>query len=500
MKNPLDAAYELMSRGALDEAEAACRQVLRASKSRNAQAWIILGMVLRERGKLDESEAAYRRAISITPRDAYAHHNLGALLSARDRPEDALAALNRSRSLGLNAHELHVNRGRALMQLYQLDDAEKAYAQAVAIEPRDSTAQAMLAQLRYMRGDAGYARNLLEATQGNPTHAGLHLTLGELQRRTNDFAPAEATLLDLKGRVGTFPELSAALARLYLESGRLPEAQVEAVQALSAKPHETSFVDTAVSILLASGRPDEALAIIRLQRARQPDDQRWIAYEATAARMLDLPLYRELYDYSRFVRTYDIAPPAGWTSIQEFNEALAKALRARHLFETHPLDQSLRNGSQTARNLMTDADAAVKALLRAFEAPLADYAQSLGAMHDHPLSAHNRAAPALRGCWSVELRNDGYHLNHVHPQGWLSSAYYVQVPGNTSDAQAKSGWIKFGEPGIAVPSLAAEHFVEPRAGRLVLFPSYMWHGTHRVSGSETRLTVAFDAVAPRQAG
>jgi hypothetical protein len=42
--------------------------------------------------------------------------------------------------------------------------------------------------------------------------------------------------------------------------------------------------------------------------------------------------------------------------------------------------------------------------------------------------------------------------------------------------------------------MTAEHFVQPRPGRLVLFPSYMWHGTNPIVGDEIRLSVAFDAV------
>ncbi len=33
---------------------------------------------------------------------------------------------------------------------------------------------------------------------------------------------------------------------------------------------------------------------------------------------------------------------------------------------------------------------------------------------------------------------------------------------------------------------------------LVLFPSYFWHGTVPFSSTQTRLTVAFDAVPERQ--
>ena len=37
-------------------------------------------------------------------------------------------------------------------------------------------------------------------------------------------------------------------------------------------------------------------------------------------------------------------------------------------------------------------------------------------------------------------------------------------------------------------------FVQPSAGLLVLFPSYLWHGTNAIQGSQVRTTIAFDAV------
>jgi len=493
----LDAAWDLLGRGELGEAEKRCRAALAASNNRNVAAWIMLGSVLREQRKPRDAEAAFRRAITMAPRDVYAHHNLGALLSAEDRPEEALTALNRAQSLGLNAPELYVNRGRALMQLYRLDDAEKTYARAVAIEPRDGKAQAMLAQLRYMRGDPEFARDLTLACRNHPAHAGLQLTLADVQRRVGDFADADRSLRALRERLGAFPELSSALARVLLDAGRPREAAAEAMEGLRMRPGDPSIADVAACSLLADGSPQEALTLIRQQRQRVPEDQRWIAYESTAARLLDQPLYRRLYDYSRFVRVYDIEVPPGFTSLTQFNTALGAALHSRHLFKSHPLDQSLRNGSQTARNLMTDQDAAVQSLLRAFAAPLVDYVRSIEVDENHPLNSRGRAAVALKGCWSVELHGRGYHVNHVHPEGWISSAYYVKTPASTADAARKHGWIKFGETALPLPAVTAEHAVEPRPGRLVLFPSYMWHGTNPVLDDEERLTVAFDAVAPK---
>ncbi|HVO47837.1 MAG TPA: putative 2OG-Fe(II) oxygenase [Steroidobacteraceae bacterium] len=494
MQNALNTAHDLMRRGALREAEAACQQALAASNGRDPQAWITLGMVLRQQGRLSDAESAYRRAIALAPNDVYALHALGALLSQMERAEEALAVLNRAQSLGLHARELHINRGRALLQLYHPEEAERDYERAVAIEPRDPIAQSSLAQLRYMRGDPAFARDMAAAVMANPADTGLHLALGDLLRRAGNLPGAESVLRAVIRSQGPIPELRAALAAVLHEAGRLKEAEIEALEASVARPQDVGILESLISIMLGRGRPDEAMPLIRAQRRRVPHDQRWIAYEATAARLLQEPLYRQLYDYERLVKVYDLEPPPGWSSMARLNAAVAAKLRARHQFNTHPLDQSLRNGSQTARSLLTEPDPTIQALLSAFAAPIARYMASVGSGQDHPISGRNRGGAAMKGCWSVELRRNGFHVNHVHPEGWISSAYYVAVPPDVEDTQAKSGWIKFGEPGIPVAGASAEYFVQPRPGRLVLFPSYMWHGTNAITGDETRLTVAFDAV------
>ena len=91
------------------------------------------------------------------------------------------------------------------------------------------------------------------------------------------------------------------------------------------------------------------------------------------------------------------------------------------------------------------------------------------------------------------LSAKGYHFNHVHPEGWISSSYYVEVPPIVAQSPAHEGWITFGEPRWAIAGCAPERIVQPQAGMLVLFPSYLWHGTIPFSQGE-RMTAPFDAV------
>jgi hypothetical protein len=83
----------------------------------------------------------------------------------------------------------------------------------------------------------------------------------------------------------------------------------------------------------------------------------------------------------------------------------------------------------------------------------------------------------------------------MHPEGWLSSACYVSLPACIRDDQAKPGWFKLGQSNLALGTRdVPDKYIEPMVGTLVLFPSYMWHGTMPFEEATERLTVAFDAL------
>jgi uncharacterized protein (TIGR02466 family) len=172
---------------------------------------------------------------------------------------------------------------------------------------------------------------------------------------------------------------------------------------------------------------------------------------------------------------------------------LAEALAGRHLYRAHPVGQSVRHGSQTEQTLTLSDHPTIRAFFQAIDAPIRRHIAGLG-RGDDPLRRRIGAGYQLLSVWSVRLEPGGSHTNHVHPKGWLSSACYIALPAAVGSGH--EGWLKLGEPGVATaPALAPERFVRPEPGRLVLFPSYMWHGVVPFGGDERRLTVAFD-VAP----
>jgi uncharacterized protein (TIGR02466 family) len=478
--------------GRYAEAESEARLLL-VRDDRDAEAWAAVAGAQRDRGKLAEAEASYRKALAVRPAYAVARHNLGALLGQLERAEESLAELDRAAQLGATGPELHFNRARALAELGRFDEADAALVAAVKQWPEALDAQIMLAKLRYMRGDANYTRELAAAVSRSANPA-LSLALGDLLRRGGQLQAAHEILRSVADRLSGAPQVISSLAVVLQELGDLEQALKHARAASAALPEDPGIVENLIAILLQSGNADEASPWIVRERGRAPLDGRWLAYEATAARLMGDPRYHELYDYEHFVRAFDLEPPAGYDSMEDFNAELAARLNERHKLRAHPLDQSLRHGTQTSRSLLADRDPVIGEFFGLLDEPLRTYRTELGFDADHPFTGRNRGATKLAGCWSVRLFGGGYHVNHLHPRGWISSAYYVALPAETADRESKIGWIKFGEPRMQTPGAEPAHFIEPRVGRLVLFPSYMWHGTIPIHGDEPRLAIAFDAV------
>lgn len=483
----------LNSTGEGDKAADEARMLI-DQNSGDAEAWNILGTARRLQARSEDAEAAFRQALKINPNYAVARHNLGALLAQLSRSEESLAELDVAADAGIRGPEIDFNRASTLMALYRFDDAEQILVNTIKATPHAANAHTLLARIRFMRGAADFADDYAAAVGERPGDVGLSLGYSRVLRGAGLLDEAQATLEAAREANNEDSRLLAELAGVHQDAGRFDNALQCARSAAKANPDQLGLDDLLIDALICLGQADEARQLVDAARKRNPLNQWYVAMEATVARLEGDPRYEELYDYERFVKTYTLSPPPAWSSIEEFHKDLIPALKERHRFQAEPLDQSLRHGTQTPRGLLGDPDPIIQAYLKALEEPIAQYRKVIGFDADHPFMSRNKGDTAFIGCWSVRLMRGGYHVNHVHSEGWISSAYYVEVPTEVSDENMKSGWLKLGEPRFPVPGATPEKFVQPFVGRLVLFPSYMWHGTIPISSDEPRMTIAFDVV------
>lgn len=485
-------AHILTARRAVREA-AGLLEPLVGTPLASAELLNAYGVALRGLGRPDEGIKAHLAAADAAPAiGAYAHNLAGALGDAH-RYAESEAACARAFATGLDAPDTWLVRGRALIGLGRLDEAEQAIREAIRRRPAFADAHAELAQLLWTRTEdlaaarAGLDAALVEA----PLDVPLSLALAKLLEYADGEEAAYASLAQiLEARPGDL-QLQVAAALLALgQDGAM--AMFHALRAEAIDPASGQAAAALCQANLAIGRPYVAAGIAERLITEWPLDQHPVTLAATAWRLLGDPRYHDLYDYDRLVRAYPIEAPDGWPSLDAYLADLAQALAPEEGLKGHPIGQSLRHGVQSNQSLERSENPVIKALFTALDAPIRSYIDPLRGRDD---VLGRRAGEGYRfaGAWAVRLRPGGSHVNHIHPMGWISSAFHVGVP--PAVEEGRQGWLKFGEPELpTTPKLEAEHFVKPVAGTLVLFPSYMWHGTVPFGGDAPRLTAAFDAL------
>ncbi len=391
------------------------------------------------------------------------------------------------------AASIHTMLGYALYADHRVEAAEQAVCAGLARHPDDPGLHEALARIRWMRGvGLAFADEFLAAIKRRPRDLMLRLKCADLLRLAEQRETAERLLREAMPLAPGQGVVEGWLAVLLDEMGKPEESAAMSRATLRAYPQEAGVRLNLAHALLRLGRGDEAMREIRHVRQAAPHLQLAITYEGMALRQTGDPRHDWLCDYRRHVMPFDLEPPAGFADIGAFNHALAE--RVADLIDTsdHPLEQSLRGGAQTNRNLTQVNDDLLAAYFEALREPITAYVAAMGDDPAHPLTGRKTGRFELSGCWAVRLKPGGFHVNHTHPDGWISSAYYVSLPASMS-SKSQEGWIKFGEPRWPVPGCGIERVVQPQEGRLVLFPSFMWHGTIPFSSGE-RLTAPFDVV------
>lgn len=440
-------------------------------------------------GQGDEAVAVRRRAAALNPGKGHLLHNLAATQGDVGLNIDAESSARAALRLG-DKPETWLVLARALQGQNRFDEAETAFSEATARRPMYFAALHDHAQLVWMRtGDLDEATTVLnrmtqQGVEGRPAR----LIKAQLMQAAGDAEGAYASLADDIRSDDIAALVMGAQLALAIDPGA---ALQHALRATALAPQDRAAERILINANLALGRASEALEALAEPLRRAPFDQGFIAAQWTAWRLLDDPRAAALYDYQNVVSAGMIDAPPGWISLSAYLQDLRTALLRLHGLTAHPLGQSLRHGAQTSANLLRSDDPTIRAFPAAIDAAVRRHLSFIGS-GDDILRSRNTGEYRIQSMWSVRLAPHGFHTNHVHPEGWLSSACYIETP-DDEEAGEHDGWLKFGEPGPTSPSLAAQRHIRPEPGLLVLFPSYMWHGTSPFRRG-ARMSIAFDLV------
>lgn len=459
---------------------------LRSDGMSDARLWNLHGLILRHLDRREEALRSLRRAAEMAPTSARIAHALARTLYEAGLP--SLQAYGRALQLAPADTEVLAGMTSAFVAEGQTDAAIDGLDRILSRSPHWVEGHVLLAKLRWAQGEReGFARSFETAVRAMPQNLDLWREWIIAVQHAEQWDEVLRIIAEGRAAAGEHDVFAANEAIVYAETGEFERA--EALFAPFADHPDPTVQVRRVRHYLRWGRPSDADSIIGKWTGRPETFMFW-PYATVAWRMLDDPRWDWLEGDERFFGIYDIAnrlPPL---------DVLAETLRKLHTLSGQPLEQSLRGGTQTDGDIFTHIDPVLVQLREAIRTTVAEHAAQLPErVEGHPLLGPPREPIRFSGGWSVRLRSRGFHANHVHPAGWISSALYIVLPPDLGKDEA--GYLTLGEPTAPTFKVDMAPFrkIEPKPGRLALFPSYTFHGT-RPFGEGERITVAFDVAVP----
>jgi predicted Zn-dependent protease len=450
-----------------------------------AKIWQLLGLAWRDEQDMAKAAVAFERASALAPQDARIALGKAQVAFETGRPSAHL--FQAVRVVAPQDGELALSTASALVHEGQAEAGEQLIVGLLAHEPAWLRGLEALATMRWMAGDtANFDRAFADSVRARPQDLALRLAWYRAVSQVGQWERAEAIIADSRRAFGHRIELDALEANAATERG-----DDERAETLFAKAAALDDAGTKISHIrhcLRTRRIDQAESIAEALTAGPAASSVW-PYLSTIWRLKADRRAAWLDGDPPFVAQYDLPISA------EELRGLAQMLRQLHLMQHHPPEQSLRGGTQTQGHLFLRREPEILAIKALVADAVRQYVAGLPAFAEgHPLLGTARGLLHFEGAWSVKLASQGFHVVHTHPHGWISSAFYVALPEHMGEGHA--GWLQLGAPPpdlrVDLPPYAE---IQPKPGRLALFPSTMWHGTVPFDDGE-RLTIAFDMRTP----
>jgi uncharacterized protein (TIGR02466 family) len=174
---------------------------------------------------------------------------------------------------------------------------------------------------------------------------------------------------------------------------------------------------------------------------------------------------------------------------KEHNEELEKYIKNLYAKDTEGLQRSNIDGWHSPDFSLKEKDTAAYKFFTSLRKYLIDVFKVLGWQYDP-----NKII--MTNMWAIINKKNNFNLPHIHPNCYLSAAYYVK----THDGCGK---IKFTNPNLASRQRSPlienkTDFnqngieIDPKEGDLLFFPAYLTHEVLRNNSDEERIVISFN--------
>ncbi|MEQ1756385.1 MAG: tetratricopeptide repeat protein [Micropepsaceae bacterium] len=455
-----------------------------------------LGIAYRELGEHDASVRHARLGARLQPRSLTAHHNLGQAHMGTGDFEAAADAYDKALAINPSTVVTWIGLGHAYRGMGRSTDSRDAYKRAVELDPSNSDAHRLLNEMVWQTGDVPhYLQSFRDTLTSRADDPRLRLTYANELLKILQHEEAAKELERVLKSVPSSGDALDAMARAKSGIGDFDAACGFHAMAFDQSPADNDIIRHYSETLLKAAQHQRAHGITTIGLTRFPIEQGILALHTTAQRLVGDEGHFRLADYGAIPKVKQLEPPPGYADIESFCADLKIFLEGLHTTKSHPTDQTLRGGTQTFGALFQNKTEILQQFVVQLRKAIAAYISEMPEDLSHPLFQRARRDFDFSGSWSVRLSSGGFHTNHFHPMGWISSAFYVNVPEVVSVNGRHDGWFKMGETNLELGDREVIHrYIQPKVGHLALFPSYFWHGTVPFESSSPRITIAFDVV------
>ena len=241
-------------------------------------------------------------------------------------------------------------------------------------------------------------------------------------------------------------------ARQYFADALLKLGQIEQGIAilLEAQALDPNNIKTAKELshaYLVAGNPSAALSWTRQGLSLNRSNTALLTYQYYA--LWELGMDEEalaILDLRTSVIEESLETPPQYPNMATFHTELKAALTNYPTLVWEPYGKTTRKGNQSGaldEMSLPLTDLFLRHLRQKLDAMIARFPDD----PQHPLFGNKPDSYRLQS-WVVFLEPGGHQNPHIHPAGWLSGVYYLDIPPEIT-GESQAGWIEFGQPPAA---------------------------------------------------
>ena len=460
------------------------------------KALVLLGRCLAATEQFDDAQQAFTKAIKIEPNNYLPHYRLGRLHVYKGNSAKATESLGAS--LDINQQLMPAQEALILNSIYSGEHQTTAdlIEASLRIAPNNESILAIATDWAIENKQDNPYHYYDKAWQNRPT-ANLFKDFINSLILSSDSSRAEILMADYEASIGKDLAWESAKLKILETQGHYEEM----ISLIKSSPRRSKHQMYNCLAHFALGHYGTSYDCAQKLHHSQPSNQYYLALLTTALRCLGDKRYDQLADYNKLILQANLDTQfENSPRFRDFKTDLIAHLNQLHVTRRAPLQQSVRGGTQTPGNLFAQSKSP---LIHSLKHSIADVSQpffsrlkSAGLNESHPIITAFPDTPYFHASWSIRTAEGGFHKSHIHSKGWYSSACYIDVPEVIND-ESDAGYLVLGKPPFKTKDeLEPDYSIKPKAGSLILFPSYVWHATQQYQGKGNRLVVAFDVGAP----